>query len=406
MSEPAPLISRQPIFNRDLKVIGYELFARPTPKVKIGDAASTQPTVNVFKEIPIQKIVGTRIAFVQHTRTLIKQSVNFNRQQLIVEAKEAKCVDVSVLHSLKVLREQNYTIAIDDFVLTSESQYLIPYADIIKLDVLQLSPQQIMEHIRCIQPFGIQLLAKGIETYEIFEFCKTLGFDLFKGAFLTSAKLPLAQEISDKVHAALQLISAIHDPDSQIDKIERLIAQDTHLSIRILNLVNSAAFGATRKVESLKQAIMLLGINNLKNWVDILVLSTLTEKPRELSATTLIRARCCELLSYQLTEAAQPDTFFTAGLLSTLDAFLDMPLSRLLPEVSLRENIIDAILDHSGPVGKTLQNVIHCEKGEWALIDWVYLQDNNITAQTLAKIFLDAIEWVESRMYELGIQDK
>jgi EAL and modified HD-GYP domain-containing signal transduction protein len=322
-----------------------------------------------------------------------------------VEVLEGQRVDASMLHSLKVLREQNYTIALDDFVLTPETENLIPYADIIKLDVLQLSQAQLLSHVRHLKPFGIQLLAEKVETYEMLEFCKKAGFDLFQGYFLARPQIMTGRKMSDNKQSVLQLLSALHDPDVQIEKIEKMIARDTVLSFKLLRLVNSAAFGLARKVDSLKQAIMLLGINKIKNWVNILAMSNLGNKPHELSVAALTRARMCEVIANHLNGRVKQDGFFTVGLLSTIDAFMDMPLDSLLGSISLSEHINDAILNKLGNEGKVLAITTHYERGEWDQIDWKFLQDNNISPEMLTQIYVDTISWVDKTMNDLGIFD-
>jgi c-di-GMP phosphodiesterase len=417
MSEPFPLLTRRPIFNNQLKVIGYDLVCHSSQKnhagIKEGGVANKERgtvnyelLVNTFTEIPVRKIVGQQLAFIHYTRSLLKKHTGFDHQQIVIKVTKSTQLDASMLHALKVLREQNYRIAFNKFVLTPETQHLIPYADIIHLDTLQLSPKQLAEHIRDIQPFGIQLLATNITSYKILEFCKTLGFDLFEGDFFRHPKSSVVNEISEYKHALLQLISGIHNPDAQIEKIEKLVARDAALSSKLLNIVNSAAFGATQKVESLRQAIMLLGINKIKNWVNILVLSNIGEKPHELSIAAMVRAHMCELISCRLKGNSTSDTFFTVGLLSTLDAFLDTSLDVLLAKLALKESMMSAILNHTGAEGRILKDVMHYEKGDWNQIDWEHLEANNISAQALTHIYLDTLKWVETAMTDMGMQDR
>lgn len=409
MSDSLPLLARQPIFDPQMKVIGYELLCRSSHINKAtftnGDIASSQVLLNAFTELSIEKVVGKHLAFVNFTRNLLLSPPPFDRRQLVIEVLEGQRVDAEMLHSLKVLREQQYTIALDDFVLSPETQHLIPYADIIKLDVLQLSPQQLQEHINHIRPFGIQLLAEKVETYDMLEFCKKSGFDLFQGYFLAHPQIMTGRKMSDNKQSILQLMSALHNPNVQVETIEKMIARDTVLSFKLLLLVNSAAFGAMRKVDSLKQTILLLGINKIRNWVNILAMSNLSGKPHELSVAALTRARMCEMIANQLNDKAKPDSYFTVGLLSTIDAFMDAPLQSLLNDISLSQHINEAILDQRGGEGKVLEITKHYEKGEWEQIDWDFLQQHNINPEKLTKIYLETLSWVENTMKELGIYE-
>jgi EAL and modified HD-GYP domain-containing signal transduction protein len=407
MTETIPLLARQPIFDSNMKVVAYELLCRNSELKFIastdGDAASSQVLLNAFTELSIEEVVGTHKAFVNFTRTLLHSPPPFNRQKLVIEVLEGQQVDASMLFSLKQLREQGYTIALDDFELSDETQDLIAYADIIKLDVLALSPEQLTQHVDYLKPFGVTLIAEKVETYEMFEQCKAMGFDLFQGYFLAKPRVISGRKISENKQSVLQLLSALHDPNIPIDKIERMIARDTLLSFKLLRLVNSAAFGLARDVESLRQAIMLLGLNKLRNWVNLLALSNLGGKPHELSITALTRARMCEMIATKINQRSRPDSYFTVGLLSTLDAFLDTPLEELLRNLSLSEQLNQAMLQHSGPEGMVLEIVQMHEQGLWQDIDWEHLAGLGITPENLAEIYIEALRWVAETMSTLGL---
>uniref|UniRef100_UPI001EE77CFB EAL and HDOD domain-containing protein n=1 Tax=Cellvibrio sp. OA-2007 TaxID=529823 RepID=UPI001EE77CFB len=347
--------------------------------------------------------MGTHKAFVNFTRTLLDSPPPFNRQKLVIEVLEGQQVDAAMLHSLKQLREQGYTIALDDFELDENSKNLIAYADIIKLDVLSLSPEKLRQHIDYLKPFNITLIAEKVETYEMFEQCKALGFDLFQGYFLAKPRVITGRKISENKQSVLQLLSALHDQDVPIEKIERMIARDTLLSFKLLRLVNSAAFGLSRNIESLRQAIMLLGLNKLRNWVNLLALSNLSGKPHELSVAALTRARMCEMIATKMNQRNSPDTYFTVGLLSTLDAFLDSPLEELLRSLSLSESLNNAMLTHAGPEGMVLQVVQAHEQGHWQNINWPQLAALGLTPNLIAEIYVDSLHWVAETMNSLGL---
>ncbi len=407
MSEAIPLLARQPIFDRNMQVVAYELLCRNSELTQIssrdGDAASSQVLLNAFTELSIEEVVGKHKAYVNFTRTLIDTPPPFNRQKLVIEVLEGQKVDAAMLHSLKQLRDKGYTIALDDFELTPETESLVAYADIIKLDVLHLSPDQLIDHINYLRPFGVTLIAEKVETYEMFEHCKMLGFDLFQGYFLAKPKVITGKKVSENKQSVLQLLAALHDPNISIEKIERMIARDTLLSFKLLRLVNSAAFGLSRSVDSLRQAIMLLGLNKLKNWVNLLALSNLSGKPHELSIAALTRARMCELIAAEINQQSRPDSFFTVGLLSTLDAFLDTPLKDLLASLSLSEGINKAMLEHSGPEGMVLEVVQLHEQGDWEKIDWQTVGKTGLTPDRLAEIYVSSLRWVAETMNTLGL---
>ncbi len=401
-----PLLARQPIFNRQLQVTGYELLCRNTDLPVMdtpaaGDAASSQVLLAAFTELSLDDLVGQQQAYINFTRTLIDNPPNFAQKKLVVEVLEGQRVDEGMLQSLQKLRDRGYTIALDDFELTEETRALIAYADIIKLDVLALSEQQLQQHLQQLSGQGVQLLAEKIETYEMFEHCKALGFDLFQGYFLARPQVISGRKLSENKQAVLQLLSCLQDPDAPIERIERLIASDTLLSFKLLRLVNSAAFGLGRTVDSLRQAIMLLGLNKLRNWVNLLALSNLGGKPQELSATALIRARLCQHLGEHM-DKRNSERFFTLGLLSTLDAFLDLPMAELLHKLALHDTLKQALLHRTGSEGKVLSIVLDHEAGRWQALDWAFLDNLGISSERLAEQYLASLSWTKDTLKHIN----
>lgn len=408
MSELLPLLARQPIFNRSMQVVGYELLCRSSSQNRAtftnGDSASSQVLLHAFTDLSLEKVVGRLKAYINFTRTLLITPPPFDRRQLVVEVLEDQVVDQALLDGLKQLRREGYTIALDDFVLSAHTDPLLDYADIIKLDVLQLTPSQLRDHIAHLRPRGLTLLAEKVETYEMLEQCRDLGFDLFQGYFLARPKVISGRKISESKQAVLQLLAALHDPDVSIVRVEQLLSQDPVLSYKLLRLVNSAAFALPRTIESLRQAITLLGLDIIKNWVNLLAMANLGNKPTELSVAALTRAHMCEALAKIMRDSRRQDTFFTVGLLSTLDAFMDAPLDVLLANLSLSPELSEALLHHQGHEGRILDIVEHYERGDWGGIDWPYLDTVGISPSQLSQVYLESLQWVSDTVALMGLR--
>ncbi|HEY7885311.1 MAG TPA: HDOD domain-containing protein [Cellvibrionaceae bacterium] len=401
MSSSYPLLARQPIFDSNMDVFAYELLYRSNllnqaHVIDNGDSASTQVLLSTFADLSIDKVVGKKLAFINFTTALLDSHIPFDTTQLVIEVLETEAVSASLLHRLKVLREQGFTIALDDFELNENTEALIAYADIIKLDVLALSHDTLIEHINYLKPLGVQLLAEKIETFSMLEQCKRWGFDYFQGYFLERPQVIRGKRLSENKQAVIQLLGLLNDGDASFEEIERIIAHDPILSFKLLRMVNSAAFGLPRTIESLRQAITLLGLKIIKNWVGLLAMANLGDKPQELSVKALARAKFCEQIAASSRPLHQCDQFFTAGLLSTLDAFMDMPLAELLADIHLSDALRAALLQGSGEEGKILQAAIAYEHGAWESIDWVFLQQQGIDEPNkLTDLYLQTLQWAD-----------
>lgn len=402
MSKSQPLLARQPIFDKNMALYAYELLCRDSPEnralITDGDQASSQVLLRTFTDLSIGEVVGNHKAFINFTRNLLLTAPPFSRTQLVIEVLEDQIVDAQLLAALGQLRAQGYTIALDDFTLTSSSAQLLEYADIIKLDVLALSEIELKQHMEHLRPLGVTLLAEKIETYEMLEHCKALGFDLFQGYFLSHPQIMSGQKFSENRQTILQLLAQLNDPRTEIDRVEQLIAQDPVISYKLLKLINSAAFHFVCKIESLRQAITLLGLIQVRSWVTLLSMASMDDKPRELCVTTMVRARFSQTLGEAVTGARRGDTFFTVGLLSTIDAFMNQPLDQLLERISVSDTLKDALLQHAGHEGAVLRVIKQYEKAEWDKIDWAYLERHGIDSSALSHFYTESLVWVTSAL--------
>lgn len=186
--------------------------------------------------------------------------------------------------------------------------------------------------------------------------------------------------------AIMQLLAKVQDPDLDIRELQNCITRDVSLSYRILRYINSAHFSIGEKIESMQQAISLLGLNTIKTWVTILAMSSIDDKPYELILTALIRARMCEILAVKI--SVSPEHAFTVGLFSTLDAFLDKPLDKILATLPLADELHIALLTHTGKLGTLLDITMNYERGHWQLIP-----NELFDVATLRTNYLSALSW-------------
>ncbi len=191
------------------------------------------------------------------------------------------------------------------------------------------------------------------------------------------------------------MISELQKPDLEIRSLEKIISHDVSLSYKLMRLINSAVFGTKERVSTLLQALTLLGIRQIKQWVSLIFLSKIEDKPRELLVTSIMRAKMCEILAKAL-KYKNPDTGFTVGLFSILDALLDLPLEDILVQLPLSDEINDALLRGEGRLGLLLKTVIAYEKG-----DWDNIKDIKLDKKTITDAYLQSVDWTNTVSGEL-----
>lgn len=400
----SPLFARQPIFDKSLQVIGYELLFRSgahnSAQFIDGDQASSHVLLYAFGEHRIQDIIGNKKAFINFTKSLLVTPPPLPPQQLVIEVLEDIKSDQSVLDGLKNLRRQGYEIALDDFFINEDSMQFVKYAHIIKIDILAQPMATVAETIRKLRPYKVKLLAEKIETHAMMQDCIKLGFDWFQGYFLSKPQVIQGIKVTGGTSALLQLLACLTADEVDIDQVIKAIGSDPRISFKILKLVNASANGLNRKIESLNQAVMLLGINQIRNWASLLLLSSNEDKPEELCVLGSTRAKLCEYIGNQIENKRLGESCFTLGLLSTFDAFLDLPMEKVIAQLNLSDDMKDALLHHKGRLGHVLALVIHLERSNWPKILPI-LHHYKLSEETLAVLYADAISWANAVGSEL-----
>jgi EAL and modified HD-GYP domain-containing signal transduction protein len=403
MQELSNLIARQPICNRDLKVKGFELLYRMQmtadgkPLIDNQDSASLDVLLATFNDLSIKDVVGNKLAFINFTSNIILNHMPpIPHKQLVIELLENQDVTPELLKAISRLRKQGYKIALDDFSLTKETISLINYADIIKIDVLSTPPETWANYIPKLKEKGITLLAEKVETHEMFEQCCKLGFDLFQGYFFAKPKIITGKRISNNELSILELIAKLNARDVDINAVTNIIIRDPNLTYNLLRTINSGLFFLSKEISSIKHAITMLGLNRLKKWISLLALTTLNNKPQVLIVFAMTRAKMCETLGQKLTSRKSADDYFTLGLISLMDAFVNLKLDELLNKISLPNKMERALLNYEGDMGKVLYTVTNYQNGNWDCEQQIpFIGDGKIKPDDITQAYLDSVQWAE-----------
>jgi EAL and modified HD-GYP domain-containing signal transduction protein len=395
-------IGRQPIYGRDMALAGYELLHRAGPsahaKICDGDQATSEVLISSCLDFGLQALAGEQPAFVNLTRSFIigERPLPFASGKIVLEVLEDITFDAPVLDGLRRLAAQGYTIALDDFQLRADSAPALEIAHIVKLDVLQQAPAQIARQVQQFRRFNVKLLAEKVESHEMYEHCRGLGFDYFQGYFFCKPHLLKGRRPSSYRGTLLSLLAALQNPQAKLEELERFIAQDAALTLRLLRYINSAGVGIGRTISSLRQALLLIGTRTVQNWASLILFTRVADKPMELTRTALVRARMCELLAAARGERRR-DSYFTVGLFSALDALMDCPMAELLKQLPLAPEVKAALLSGDGELGATLGQVKIYEASAWERLDAGLL-----SAGTYRSCYLEAVQWADASLQALA----
>ena len=390
-------IGRQPIFNAKLEMHAYELlfrnceYSNHAPLIP-GDAATAQVMLNAFGDMSLKDIANDHKVFINFTESLLLREYLpfFPSRQVVIEVLEDVKVSPGLLRALTELRSKGFTIALDDYVFNPNLEQLESFADIIKVDILEVEPELLAKHAQRLKDKGVLLLAEKVETREQFEFCRKIGFDYFQGYFFAKPIIIKGQRLPTNKLTVLELLTSVNDPNTEMTKLSAIIAKDVSLSQKLLKFL---AENTSNKhpISSVHDGVMRFGLNRLQSWANMLALAGVDDKPIELFRMCLTRAKFCELVGAHIGDHA-PNLYFTVGLFSLLDAIMDIELPELLDRLKLDPVIIGALTDKKvSNLSKTLGAIKSMERGETE-----FARPGDTCALELSKFYLQSMQFSQS----------
>jgi len=385
-------IGRQAILDRQLKVYAYELLYREGDTSEApamdGDLATSRVMLNAFTGMGMERIAGDQRVFLNMTRGLLMDmpEIPFDKERLVLEILEDIEVNNGFVKRISGLASEGFTLALDDFEFEEKWLPLIPLIHIIKVEVPALNWHKLAEQIEKLHRNGILLLAEKVETEAEYLRLHELGFDLFQGYYFSRPQVVAGKRLSESQLITLRLLSKLNDPSVTPEELENLIVQDPGLVFRILRYLNSAALAMPRKIDSIRQAIIYLGLQRLRGWANLIAISRVDDKPEDLFTIALVRAHMCAKLSAAVAKA-ENESAFTVGLLSVLDLLTGTPIAEVLEKMPISGSVKQALLNHQGITGQALQCARSFEQKEGSPIDFP-----GLTSGEIQEIFLQSSE--------------
>jgi len=282
----------------------------------------------------------------------------------VLEVLEDVEVTEQVVDAVRHLAKAGYRIALDDFEYTPAHDPLLHLAHIVKVDLTITRGDDLIQLVKQLRPFKVALLAEKIETDEEFQQCLSLGFKLFQGYFLSRPQVVEGRKISDNELVLLELISALDDPQTTPETLESIIARDPNLTLKLLRIVNSSRYTLVQRIESLAQAIVLIGFAEIKKWATLISLSSGSSTPSELTLQTLTVSHMCEYIA-EREPGSNSSSAFLVGMLSTVHTVLGISKEELLERLPMSEEITGALTDRTGSLGMILHNSENYMAAQW-----------------------------------------
>ena len=406
-------LARQPILNRDQRLVAYELLFRGSSDnqaVITGDAVAATATVIAHaSDLGMEQVVGLQLAFINVDEVaLMSDFIGFlPHHRVVLEILESVRATPALLARISELRKAGFRFALDDVVLdTPDVQQLLPLVDVIKVDIAQLAPDELPRLAQVLAVSRKKLLAEKVETAQQFEQCLALGFDFFQGYYFARPVTLSGKRMSASELAILHLLELIQG-NADNRELERCIKHDAMLGLNLLRLVNTPAVSAGVRVDTLGQALMLLGRRQLQRWLQILLYvrpGTSAQFTSPLLQLATTRGKLLELMTEKLRPGQHQyaDIGFTVGIMSLMDTLFSMQMSEVVSSVRVNSKVSDALLFRHGELGNMLALVEQVEQADGGPATAAMLEQLQLSEHELTAIQMAAYAWVNDYVHGIS----
>jgi EAL and modified HD-GYP domain-containing signal transduction protein len=359
------MVGRQPIFDGDRRVFGYELLFRVLVGPTAAQAAAThgdQMTADVIfnsVSIGIDRLVGDKTLFCNASRGVLSGDVPvlLPPDQTVVEVRPLVAPAAEVLSGCRRLRDEGFTLALDNVKEFAQVERFIEVATFVKIDLRATEPAHLPRLVEQCRRFDVALVAEKVETDEDVNGCQELGFEYFQGYLLAQPCRIPGRALDPGRLAQLRMGARLLDGECPVADLEDIIRRDPVMTLQLLQLASvGAGRGMRRTVRTVREALVLVGWRRLQSWVALLLICGKGRTSEEELTTALMRARMCELVAEAI-EPALAETAFTAGMISSFDVLLQVPLDEVLRDLPLDDDLRRALLERDGPLGRLVADV-------------------------------------------------
>lgn len=403
-------VARQPIFDRESKIYGYELLYRNSEKNAFDpsvsdEQATSELLVNSFFSFGFEKLIGRGKGFINFNKSLLEKEMPLllDPRKVVIELLETIKPDGALYEALRKLKKEHYILALDDFCINYKYPELIYMVDIIKVDFMQNTKQEIQDIYKVMRQLGKGLLAEKIESQEVYEWAREVGFDYFQGYFFSRPSLMKSHAVKYISPQDIAILKEMSTAEPDFKKIALIIEREPITAYKLLKLVN-ANFTKSYRISSILQALALLGVDTLRKWFTLIMVHKLAkDQPKELIKISMQRAKFFELLgekNEQLREKSRDkqayplkdkNEMMLIGVLSTMDVILGRPMQEIVKELPLSDNIIRTLLmEKDSPYLEDYKALLAYEKGEFDKQEVHELEEYD-----LPQIYFQAVEWSE-----------
>ncbi|HEY5513049.1 MAG TPA: EAL domain-containing protein [Geomonas sp.] len=396
-------LGRQPILNRAQQIVGFELLFRSAESLLAASfldthAASASVIVNALSDFGFQDVLGRNQGFFNVSYDMLMSDAVelLPKEQVVIELLESIMADQEVVARCRTLKSLGFKLALDDHIYSPSFHEIYHMVDIVKLDVLEIPPGELAGMVGKLRAWPLTLLAEKVESAEQYAACSELGFDLFQGYYFARPVVLRQNKVDVAKLTMLQLMEQVM-AETEISEIEETFKQNPGLTYNLLRLVNSVAIGLRVRIKTLRHALMVLGLEQLKRWITLALYANNDSSGAQspLLQIAAMRGKLMELLVQSLPNPGGrelSDRAFMAGILSLIDVLFEVSMVELVEKLNLVDDVRAALLDRSGVLGRLLLLAGKLEQADFAGVN-EHLGECGLTLDQLLAAQVETIAW-------------
>lgn len=394
------VVARQPIFDRRKEVFAYELLfksdfhghmRRKPGKTKNGSPMKAVDTLMISS---LKQLTHGKRALIGFSRDMLLHEIPkmFPSALLGIGVEEEEDPGLRVTRILEQLKQSGYLLVVDDNIYNAADINLVRLADIIGVDFRAAGLKKRFS-VFDDDPARPRFMARSVETPSDFDSALKKGYMYFQGNFFSAVDMVSVRSLPSYKINLMRILKEINKPKVEFERIEQILKKDISITYKLLRFINSARFGLKTTVQSIRHALNLLGEDDVRKYLSLIVLSSVgTDKPQELVKNTLIRAKFCESIAAELDLEKNMSDFFLMGMFSMVDAMMGRPMREILVELPLNREVKNALKGTKNIFYKVLQLVKDYEKGEWRTFDPI-ANKLKLDPVVVSNLYIDAVEW-------------
>jgi EAL and modified HD-GYP domain-containing signal transduction protein len=399
-------LGRQPLLDRNQALFGYELLFRSTSaggaNVESGLSA-TAATIAHAAQLGLARSIGDATCFLNVDADVLMSDMFafLPRERTVLELVASVEPTDAVLWRIAELAGHGFRFAAEGAAPGAQLQRLLPLVDFVKMDLRAMPIVSLLALVPRVREAGKKLVAEKVETREEYKTCLDLGFDYFQGYYFAKPAVLGGRKLSPSQLAVLELLQLVTS-DAENVEIERAVKREVSLGVNLLRMVNTPAVGLRQRVESLSQALIILGRRQLQRWLQIMLYAEPASRGHSMSPLLMLattRARLMELLAQRLRPGQRnvADIAFTVGIMSLMDALFSMPMADIVEQIPVIDEVSGALLGRSGFFGELLrlaESIERLEEGEDLVTP--ALHELAMSGDDLAELEISAFEWSDN----------